>query len=129
LNEIESKVRCFSQFSMNPGQGESGKAALALPCHPHSMPSEADSSSLRQQFEQSAERVKSLSFEPSNQEKLQLYSLYKQANCGDNSGSRPGMFEPKGRAKWDAWTSVKGMSDEEAMRKYIALVDELFARS
>ena len=85
--------------------------------------------SIKQQFEESAERVKTLSFEPSNQEKLQLYSYYKQANCGDNSGPRPGMFEPKGRAKWDAWTLVKGTSSEQAMQKYIALVEALFQRS
>ena len=26
------------------------------------------------------------------------------------------------RAKWDAWNSVKGMSKEDAMRQYIAIV-------
>ena len=49
--------------------------------------------SLKEQFEQSVERVKTLSFEPSNQEKLQLYSYFKQAYLRDNSTSRPGMFE------------------------------------
>ena len=32
---------------------------------------------------------------------------------------KPGMFDMKGRYKWDAWSKNKGMSKEEAQAKYI----------
>jgi acyl-CoA-binding protein len=30
-----------------------------------------------------------------------------------------------GRAKWDAWNALKGTSAEDAMKQYVALVEEL----
>ncbi|XP_009702121.1 PREDICTED: acyl-CoA-binding protein-like [Cariama cristata] len=38
---------------------------------------------------------------------------------------RPGMLDFKGKAKWDAWNALKGMSKEDAMKAYIAKVEEL----
>ena len=37
------------------------------------------------------------------------------------------MFDFKGKAKWDAWTSVKGLSVADAEAAYIALVEKLSA--
>ena len=54
---------------------------------------------------------------------LDLYALYKQATAGDVSGSRPGMLDVKGRAKYDAWAKRKGMAKPAAIEAYIALVD------
>ena len=54
---------------------------------------------------------------------LDMYALYKQATVGDASGSRPGMFDLKGRAKYDAWAKQKGTSKDAAMTAYIALVE------
>ena len=56
---------------------------------------------------------------------LAMYALFKQATSGDASGSRPGMFDPVGRAKFDAWTGKKGLSKDDAMTRYVALVDKL----
>ena len=53
---------------------------------------------------------------------LELYALYKQSTSGDVSGSRPGMMDIKGRAKYDAWAKRKGMTKDAAMEAYIALV-------
>ncbi|XP_009325435.1 PREDICTED: acyl-CoA-binding protein [Pygoscelis adeliae] len=39
--------------------------------------------------------------------------------------NRPGMLDFKGKAKWDAWNALKGMSKEDAMKAYIAKVEEL----
>lgn len=47
---------------------------------------------------------------PSNDEKLAVYSLYKQATVGDVQGDRPGMFSMEARAKYDAWAKRKGGS-------------------
>jgi acyl-CoA-binding protein len=80
---------------------------------------------LKTQFNQAAEDVKKLSSRPDNQTLLELYSLFKQATDGDVSGSRPGMLDVKGRAKFDAWAKKKGLSSDTAMKDYIALVTKL----
>ena len=81
--------------------------------------------SLAEQFEDAQKRVKTLDQAPSQDKLLELYALYKQAKEGDVSGKRPGMLDIKGRAKFDAWAERKGMSKDEAMQKYVALVDSL----
>jgi acyl-CoA-binding protein len=78
-----------------------------------------------EKFEDAQKRVKQLTSSPSNDDLLQLYALFKQATVGDVSGSRPGMMDFKGRAKFDAWTKAKGTSKEKAMDSYVALVDRL----
>lgn len=76
-------------------------------------------------FEDAAKRVQSLPKRPGNDVLLELYGLYKQATEGDVSGKRPGMLDLKGRAKWDAWSGRKGMSEEKARSEYVALVQRL----
>jgi len=76
-------------------------------------------------FAAAQERVKSLKRRPGNDELLALYGLYKQVTAGDVTGSRPGLFDPKGRAKFDAWTSRKGTAAADAKKAYVALVAEL----
>lgn len=80
---------------------------------------------LTEQFEDAQKRVKQLSAAPSTDKLLELYALYKQATEGDVSGSRPGMFDMKGRAKYDAWAGKKGTSKDKAMESYVALVNSL----
>lgn len=80
---------------------------------------------LSEQFEDAQKRVKSLSSAPSNDKLLELYALYKQATEGDVSGSRPGMLDVKGRAKFDAWAGKKGTAKDKAMEAYVALVNRL----
>ena len=72
-------------------------------------------------FEDAAAQARTLS-NLSNDDLLTLYKYYKQATVGDCNTERPSMFNMEGRAKWDAWTSVKGLSQEEAKTKYIATV-------
>jgi diazepam-binding inhibitor (GABA receptor modulator, acyl-CoA-binding protein) len=81
--------------------------------------------SLGDQFTEAKARVEKLSRRPSNDQLLDLYGLYKQATEGDVSGSRPGLLDLKGRAKYDAWAKRKGASKDDAMKKYVALVDDL----
>jgi acyl-CoA-binding protein len=81
--------------------------------------------SLEDEFSRAQERVNKLSRRPSDHQLLELYSLYKQAIMGDVTGNRPGGFDFKGRAKWDAWKQRDGLSREEAMRQYVDLVDRL----
>lgn len=76
-------------------------------------------------FSAAQTRVKALARTPASDELLELYSLYKQATSGDVSGSRPGMLDFKGRAKYDAWAGKRGVAKERAMQDYVALVERL----
>lgn len=82
-------------------------------------------SDLLTQFKQAEADVKKLSKRPSNDTLLELYGLYKQATVGDVTGSRPGMLDMVGRAKYDAWAKLKKTGKEDAMKQYIALVGTL----
>ena len=62
---------------------------------------------------------------PTNEELLKLYGLYKQATEGDNEGERPGGFDFKAAAKFNAWLTQKGKSKEVATQEYIQLVAAL----
>jgi acyl-CoA-binding protein len=77
------------------------------------------------QFESAAKEVQNLTKRPSNEDLLALYALYKQATEGDVKGSRPGMLDLKGRAKYDAWAKQKGRNTQEVQREYVSLVDSL----
>ncbi|XP_006636426.1 acyl-CoA-binding protein [Lepisosteus oculatus] len=79
-------------------------------------------------FEKAAEEVKILKTKPADKEVLEIYGLYKQATVGDVNTQRPGMLDFTGKAKWDAWDANKGMSKEDAMKKYIEKVEELKAK-
>ena len=41
---------------------------------------------------------------------------------------RPGMLDLKGKAKWDSWSSKKGISQDDAKTQYVAKVEELVAK-
>ncbi|GAP67027.1 acyl-coa-binding protein [Mizugakiibacter sediminis] len=82
---------------------------------------------LKAQFEKAAEDVKKLGERPDNDTLLKLYALYKQGSEGDVSGPKPGFFDFVGTAKYEAWTKLKGMAPDEAMKKYIELVRKLGA--
>ena len=55
----------------------------------------------------------------SNDQKLALYALYKQATEGDVQGAQPWAVQFEARAKWDAWNAQKGLSKEAAKQKYV----------
>lgn len=49
----------------------------------------------------------------------------RQATEGDCTAASPGFFDFVGRAKWDAWTAVRGTAQREAMERYCAAVARL----
>ena len=83
---------------------------------------------LTESFEDAQKRVKTLKESPGNDELLELYALYKQATVGDATGSRPGMLDFVGRAKFDGWARRKGTSKDAAMTAYVAMVDRLMKK-
>lgn len=80
---------------------------------------------LKEQFEAAVAGSKSLSSKPDNENLLKMYSLYKQAAEGDVTGERPGGFDFKAIAKFDAWASQKGKDTDTCMKEYIALIETL----
>ncbi|MEE6186530.1 hypothetical protein PIECOFPK_02521 [Mycovorax composti] len=87
----------------------------------------SDQPTLEQLFHKAvAESTSSIKEKPDNQTLLKLYALYKQASIGDiniNPPSNP--FDIVAMAKYNAWQELKGKSQEDAMREYIQLVEQL----
>ena len=77
-------------------------------------------------FEQAISDSKDLSERPSNETLLQLYSLFKQSTDGDAGQDGPSNpFDFVAKAKFEAWTAIKGKPKEAAMKEYIDLVNKL----
>jgi acyl-CoA-binding protein len=81
--------------------------------------------SLQEQFDQAMADSKNLPERPDNMTLLKIYALFKQGSAGDVEGSRPGFTDMVGRAKYDAWTALKGTAQDEARQQYIDLIEEL----
>ncbi|KAJ3998645.1 ACBP-domain-containing protein [Lentinula boryana] len=75
------------------------------------------------QFDRAVEIVQGLPktgpIQTDYEEKLAMYSLYKQATVGNVKSPRPGIWDMLGRAKWDAWAKHKDVSSYEAKWLYI----------
>ncbi|KAK4758596.1 hypothetical protein SAY87_019897 [Trapa incisa] len=81
--------------------------------------------SKEEEFEEHAKKAMTLPEETSNDNKLILYGLYKQATVGPITTTRPGMFNMRDRAKWDAWKAVEVKTKEDAMGDYITKAKQL----
>jgi len=79
-------------------------------------------------FNKAAEDVKKLKTSPNNDELLKLYGLFKQVTVGDVNTARPGIFDPKGKAKWDAWESRKGQTADDCEKEYIDFANSLIEK-
>ncbi len=81
---------------------------------------------LENEFQEAQIKVKTLPNQDSDV-LLRFYALFKQSTVGDAGGKKPGMLDFVGKAKYDAWETLKGISREEAMAQYVALVNERIA--
>lgn len=86
-------------------------------------------SDIKKRFDLSAKVIKQVKFELSNDEKSQLYSLFKQANLGNCTIPEPSKINFVDYYKWKAWNSLKGMNMNEAMDLYSNLVMELIDKN
>ena len=82
-------------------------------------------SALNTAFDQAMADSKNLSERPDNATLLKIYALYKQCSVGDNLDKKPGFSDMVARAKWDAWSKLKGTSQDDAMQQYIDLINAL----
>jgi acyl-CoA-binding protein len=85
--------------------------------------------SVADQFTEAQGAVTTLATRPANEMLLRLYGLYKQGTIGDATGSRPGLLDFTGRAKYDAWKALAGTAQTDAQQRYVALVNELLTDS
>ena len=76
-------------------------------------------------FNTAAVEIKNIKSDPTDDEKLKIYSHYKQATVGDVNTTRPGMLDFTGKAKWDAWSALKGTSKKDAEATYIETVEKM----
>ena len=83
------------------------------------------STDLNAQFEASVALSKTLAERPDNPTLLKIYALYKQAAEGDNTGKKTSFSDIVERAKWDAWTRLKGTDGDAARQQYIDLIESL----
>ena len=80
---------------------------------------------LKTAFDKAVAESKQLPEKPDNMTLLKIYALYKQATEGDCEGKRPGFTDMVGRAKYDAWATLKGKSKDESMQEYVDLIESL----
>jgi acyl-CoA-binding protein len=57
----------------------------------------------------------------SNEDKLRMYGLYKQATAGSCPVETvpPPMWQPRSRAKYESWVSYRQVDSAEAMLNYV----------
>eukprot|EP00343_Euplotes_focardii_P007392 CAMPEP_0205822606 /NCGR_PEP_ID=MMETSP0206-20130828/13256_1 /ASSEMBLY_ACC=CAM_ASM_000279 /TAXON_ID=36767 /ORGANISM="Euplotes focardii, Strain TN1" /LENGTH=84 /DNA_ID=CAMNT_0053119023 /DNA_START=26 /DNA_END=280 /DNA_ORIENTATION=- len=80
--------------------------------------------SLDERFQKAVDYVRNSPADPnaSNDDKLKIYALFKQASVGDVQGSQPWAVQLEARAKWDAWKALEGTDKETAKERYIEAV-------
>ncbi|XP_075408452.1 acyl-CoA-binding domain-containing protein 7 isoform X2 [Tenrec ecaudatus] len=84
--------------------------------------------SLQADFDRVAGDVRKLKAKPNDEELKEIYGLYKQSVVGDINIECPGPLDLKGQAKWQAWSTHKGLSKEDAMGAYISKARELIEK-
>lgn len=86
-------------------------------------------SDLQERFEKAQVEVNTLPAKPANDDLLVLYSLFKQATAGEAASAKaPGRFDLVGKAKYQAWSKLAGMSADDAKLRYVETVDRLLRR-
>ena len=85
----------------------------------------SDTNDIQARFEAAEAQSKLLPERPDNVTLLKIYGFYKQATLGDNAEKKPSFSDFVARAKWDAWTTQKGVGADDAKQKYIDLIESL----
>ena len=82
-------------------------------------------SDLQKKCEKATKDVTKAKTDPGNEMKLRLYAHFKQSTDGEVVGDKPGFTDFVGRAKYDAWAKLRGVTKDDAMTAYIKLVDRV----
>ena len=77
-------------------------------------------------FDAVAQKLREAQPSLSDEQKKEVYGLFKQATCGDINVEKPGLMSGfEARGKWDAWDAKKGMSQDDAKQAYVDFVTPL----
>ncbi|XP_076036836.1 acyl-CoA-binding domain-containing protein anorexia [Oratosquilla oratoria] len=80
--------------------------------------------SLMERFDRAAGHLRSVADSVPNDKLLYLYGRYKQATEGPCHTVKPGLFDFRGKQKWQAWKDLGNLSKDDAMKEYVdALLD------
>lgn len=79
---------------------------------------------VRDKFEGACKDAKTLK-NPDNATLGYLYGHYKQATAGDCNAPSPSIWDITSKAKYQAWSELRGMSEEVAMVNYTKKVRAL----
>ena len=82
-------------------------------------------SELYEKYTSLVEEKQEMIIQMSDEDQLELYSYYKQAEIGDCNIKAPLFYEFKKKLKYDAWNNLKGMSKNDAKKHYIIKAKEL----
>jgi len=82
-----------------------------------------ENNDIQRDFDDAAQWVGESGSGLSNEAKLRLYGFFKQATAGDCTFTRPWGMEAS--LKWDAWAKIRGISQEEAMLKYVDTLKDI----
>ncbi|ORX96005.1 hypothetical protein K493DRAFT_337109 [Basidiobolus meristosporus CBS 931.73] len=66
--------------------------------------------------------VDSSTLNPTIQERLEFYGLYKQATVGNCTISKPPIYDLVARSKWESWCSYKDLEKQHAKERYVELL-------
>ncbi|MCJ1400894.1 hypothetical protein MMC11_004105 [Xylographa trunciseda] len=79
-------------------------------------------------FEKAAVDVKKLTKQPTDEERLKLYGLFKIANDTPIASAKPpGAWDFAGKYKYNAWKKMvdEGVTSAQAQQQYVKFVGEL----
>ncbi|XP_046841815.1 enoyl-CoA delta isomerase 2-like [Xenia sp. Carnegie-2017] len=82
-------------------------------------------SAISHQFKEAKDKVGSLTQDPGNELKLKMNALFKQGSLGKCNTPKPGTLDFVGKAKWNAWNDLGDLSQVDAQKQCIALVESL----
>jgi diazepam-binding inhibitor (GABA receptor modulating acyl-CoA-binding protein) len=74
---------------------------------------------LAKHFEDAANQIKTHGKSMNNNDLQVIYGLYKQATVGDINIEKPSFYQLEAKAKYAAWESNKGKSQDQAKHEYV----------
>ena len=78
-------------------------------------------------FDTVAQKMRDAKLTLSNDQKGEIYGLFKQGSMGDNTAAAPYAIQVEAKAKWTAWEAKKGMSQDDAKQAYVDYCTPLLA--
>lgn len=86
---------------------------------------DCNSDELTEAFHTAANHLTKLASKLDNVVLLNLYAFYKQGLEGACNTPKPSWYDMRAKSKWEAWSALKNMSQDEAKTSYINRIKEI----